>query len=30
MNIKALAEQYNEYIIERRLLYHSWPELSGE
>ena len=30
MNIKALAEQYNDYIIERRRFYHTCPELSGE
>lgn len=30
MNIKALAEKYNDYIIERRRFYHSIPELSFE
>lgn len=30
MDIKALAEQYNEYIVERRRYYHAHPELSGE
>lgn len=30
MNIKALAEKYSDYIIERRRFYHSIPELSGE
>ena len=30
MDIKALAEQYNDYIIDRRRYYHTCPELSGE
>ena len=30
MDIKSLAEQYNDYIIERRRYYHSCPELSGQ
>lgn len=30
MNIKASAEKYNDYIIERRRFYHSIPELSFE
>lgn len=30
MYIKALAEQYNDYIIDRRRYYHTCPELSGE
>ena len=30
MDIKALAEKYESYIIERRRYYHSCPELSGE
>ena len=29
-NIRELAEQYNDYIIERRRYYHSCPELSGQ
>ena len=29
-NICELAEQYNDYIIERRRYYHSCPELSGQ
>ena len=29
MDIKALAEKYESYIIERRRYYHSCPELSG-
>ena len=29
-NIRGLAEQYNDYIIERRRYYHSCPELSGQ
>ena len=28
--IRELAEQYNDYIIDRRRYYHSCPELSGE
>lgn len=30
MNIKALAEKHEAYIIERRRYYHAHPELSGE
>lgn len=30
MDIKALAEKYKDYIIERRRFYHSTPELSFE
>ena len=30
MDIKTLAEQYNDYIIDRRRYYHTCPELSGE
>lgn len=30
MNIKASAEKYNDFIIERRRFYHSIPELSFE
>ena len=30
MDIKSLAEQYNDYIIDRRRYYHTCPELSGE
>ena len=30
MDIKALAEQYEAYIIERRRFYHTHPELSGQ
>ncbi len=30
MDIKALAEKYEPYIIERRRYYHSCPELSGQ
>ncbi len=30
MDIKKLAEEYNDYIIERRRFYHSIPELSYE
>nr|WP_300095372.1 amidohydrolase [Sedimentibacter sp.] len=30
MDIKSLAEKYNDYIIERRRFYHSIPELSFE
>ena len=30
MDIKTLAEQYNDYIIDRRRYYHTRPELSGE
>ena len=30
MNIKLLAEKYNDYIVERRRFYHSIPELSFE
>lgn len=30
MDIKALAQQYESYIIERRRYYHACPELSGE
>lgn len=30
MNIKTLAEKYNDYIIARRRFYHSIPELSFE
>lgn len=30
MDIKALADKYEFYIIERRRYYHSCPELSGE
>jgi len=30
MDIKALAEKYESYIIERRRFYHTCPELSGE
>lgn len=30
MNIKDLAEKYNDYIIEKRRYYHSVPELSFE
>ena len=28
--IKALAEKYSDYIIDRRRWYHANPELSGE
>ena len=30
MDIKALAEKYNDYIIERRRYYHTCPELSDQ
>ena len=30
MDMKALAEKYDSYIIERRRYYHTYPELSGE
>ena len=30
MDIKALADKYNDYIIERRRYYHTCPELSNE
>lgn len=30
MDIKALAEKYESYIIDRRRYYHAHPELSGE
>ena len=30
MDIKALAEKYEPYIIERRRYYHTCPELSNE
>lgn len=30
MDIKALAEKYEDYIIDRRRYYHAHPELSGE
>ena len=30
MDIKALAEQYEAYIIDRRRYYHTCPEVSGE
>lgn len=30
MNIKALAEKHNDYIIERRRYYHAHPELSTQ
>ena len=29
MDIKTLAEQYNDYIIDRRRYYHTCPELSA-
>ena len=30
INIRELAQQYNDYIIDRRRYYHSCPELSGQ
>ncbi len=30
MNIKELAEQYKDYIVEKRRFYHTCPEVSGE
>ena len=30
MDIKALAEKYDSYVIDRRRFYHTCPELSWE
>ena len=30
MNVKSLAEKYNDYIIDRRRFYHACPELSNK
>lgn len=30
MDIRTLADQYEDYIIDRRRWYHACPEVSGE